>query len=112
MIDELGAGPGGLVVSAVPETGGVRLVVVGEVDVVSAGQLREYLAGALDMRLEALTVDLGGVTFLDSTGLSALVYAHDRAQDEGVSLVVTDPQPQVRRLLDVTGLLTVFTEEG
>jgi anti-anti-sigma factor len=112
MIDDLGAGAAGLVVSAVHESGGIRLVVAGDVDVISAGQFREYLAGALDLRPGGLTIDLGGVTFLDSTGLSALVYAHNRAQDEGISLVVTDPQPQVRRLLDVTGMLTVLTEEG
>ncbi|MDQ7908143.1 STAS domain-containing protein [Phytohabitans sp. ZYX-F-186] len=112
MIDDLGAAPAGLVVTAVPAGGGVRLVVVGEVDVISAGQFREYLGGALDIGPAALTVDLAGVTFLDSSGLSALVYAHHRARDERVPFVVADPQPQVRRLLDVTGLLTVLTEQG
>lgn len=112
MIDDLGAVPAGLAVSVVHGSGGLRLVVSGEVDVVSAGRFREHLAAALDSAPAALTVDLGGVTFLDSTGLSALVYAHNRARDEGIDLTVADPQPQVRRLLDVTGLLTVFTEEG
>lgn len=112
MIDDLGGTPTGLLVSAVPSGEGVRLVVAGDVDVISAGQFRQYLAGALDLRPAALTVDLGGVTFLDSTGLSALVYAHQRARDEGIPFAVTDPQPQVRRLLDVTGLLSVFTEDG
>jgi len=113
MIDDLGAGQAGLFVSAVQRDGGVRLVVAGEVDVVSAGQLREYLAGALDLRPSALTVDLGGVTFLDSTGLSALVFAHLRAVAEGIPLAVSNPQPQVRRILDITGMLTVLTgEEG
>ncbi|BCB91354.1 STAS domain-containing protein [Phytohabitans suffuscus] len=110
MIDELGAAPAALLVSAVHRGGGVRLVVAGEVDIVSAGQFRQYLAGALDTRPAALTVDLGGVTFLDSMGLSALVHTHRRAHDEGIPFTVADPQPQVRRLLDVTGLLTVLTE--
>ncbi|MGN9908663.1 STAS domain-containing protein [Phytohabitans sp. LJ34] len=112
MIDDLGGAPSGLLVSAVHLGDGVRLVVAGEVDVVSAGQFRQYLSGALDLRPASLTVDLGGVTFLDSTGLSALVYAHQRAGDEGIHFRVADPQPQVRRLLEVTGLLPVLTEEG
>ena len=112
MIDDLGAAPTGLIVSAVHGNEGIRLVVAGDVDVISAGQFREYLAGALDLRPAALTVDLAGVRFLDSAGLSALVYAHNRAQEAGISLLVADPQPQVRRILDVTGLLTVLTEEG
>jgi anti-sigma B factor antagonist len=111
MIDDLGGGPAGLSVTVVREGGGTRLVVAGEVDVTSAERLRGHLAGALDHRPAALTVDLGGVTFLDSTGLSALVYAHLRATDENIPLMVTNPRPQVRRLLDVTGLLTVLTEE-
>jgi anti-anti-sigma factor len=112
MIDDLGAAPSGLLVTAVHVGGGIRLVVAGEVDVISAGQFREYLAGALDLRPAWLTIDFGGVTFLDSTGLSALVYAHLRAGDEGITLAVADPQPQVRRILDVTGMLTVLTEDG
>lgn len=112
MIDDLGGAPSGLLVSAVHGSDGVRLVVAGEVDVISAGQFREYLSGTLNLRPASLTVDLGGVTFLDSTGLSALVYARQRAGDEGIPFRVADPQPQVRRLLDVTGLLPVFTEEG
>jgi anti-anti-sigma factor len=112
MIDDLIAAPARLSVSAVHRSGGVRLVVAGEVDVVSAGRFREYLSGALDLRPTSLTVDLSGVPFLDSTGLSALVYAHQRARAEGVTLVVADPRPQVHRLLDVTGLLPVLTGEG
>lgn len=111
MIDDLGAAPSGLMVSAVHGDDLIRLVVAGEVDVVSAGQFREYLSGALDLRPAPLVVDLGAVPFLDSTGLSALVYAHNRAGDAGIMFAVADPTPQVRRLLDVTGLLTVFTEE-
>ncbi|WP_197938335.1 STAS domain-containing protein [Phytohabitans flavus] len=84
MIDELGPAPAALLVSAVRDRRGMRLVVAGDVDVISAWQFREYLAGALDTTPASLTVDLGGVTFLDSTGLSALVYAHQRARHEGV----------------------------
>ncbi|MFC0533677.1 STAS domain-containing protein [Phytohabitans kaempferiae] len=112
MVDDLGAGPSELSVSAVRKGEGIRLVVAGEVDVISAGRFRAHLSESLDARPRTLSVDLGGVTFLDSTGLSALVYAHQRARAEGVTLAVSSPQPQVRRLLDVTGLLTVFTEES
>lgn len=111
MIDDLGGAPSELSVSAVHEGGAVRLLVSGDVDVTAAGRFREYLAGALDLRPAALTVDLGGVTFLDSTGLSALVYALHRASDAGIGLVVTNPRPQVRRLLEVTGMLAVLTDE-
>jgi anti-anti-sigma factor len=112
MIDDRSGTPPGLSMSEAQESGGVRLVVAGDVDVISAGRFRAHLSRVLDRRPASLTVDLGGVTFLDSTGLSALVYAYQRALDEGISLAVADPQPQVRRLLDVTGLLTVLVEEG
>lgn len=46
-----------------------------------------------------VTVDLGEVTFMDGTGLEALIAAH-RAVDG--ALVLQDPAPQVQRLLDIT----------
>jgi anti-anti-sigma factor len=43
--------------------------------------------------------------------IGVLVEAHARAQADGISLTVANPQPIVRRVLDVTGLLSSLTRE-
>jgi anti-sigma B factor antagonist len=54
-------------------------------------------------------VDLAKLSFADCGSLSVLVSAHQRLARQGQGLILTDPQPLVRRLLAVTGLDTVFS---
>lgn len=76
----------------------------GEVDVTSAPVLEEALEAQLEAGASSLVVDFLGVTFLDSTGLSALVRAHRRCTAAGGRLALVMADPQLLRLLAVTGL--------
>jgi anti-anti-sigma factor len=90
-----------------PDT--ARVTVVGEVDLATAPALRTALLRLLaDHHPTALVVDLDAVTFLDCAGLSALVAARNAAIGTGRQVRVTNPQPIVRRVLDLTGLSDVF----
>ena len=51
-----------------------------------------------------VVVDLAELTFMDSTGLSALVVAKNRMESDGDVLMLTRPRPNVRRVLEITGL--------
>lgn len=85
-------------------------VAVGEVDLATAHLLGDRLLGVLrEQTLAVIDVDLAGVTFLDCTGISALVAVRNAAMHTGCQVRVTDPQPIVRRVLDVAGLLGLFT---
>jgi anti-anti-sigma factor len=87
-----------------------RVTVVGEVDLAATPVLRERLLRVLrDHRPDMLDVDLAGVTLLDCTGLGALVAVRNAAIRAGGQMRVSHPQPIVRRVLEVTGLLGVFT---
>lgn len=87
-----------------------RVAVSGEVDLATAQVLRDRLLGVLrDQGATMLSVDLAGVTFLDCTGINALIAARTAAARTGRQMRVTQPQPIVRRVLDLTGLLDVFT---
>jgi anti-sigma B factor antagonist len=55
-----------------------------------------------------LLVDLRGVGFLDSSGLGALVRALTNSQKEGGQTKLLHAGPQVRRLLEMTKLDSVF----
>jgi anti-anti-sigma regulatory factor len=54
-------------------------------------------------------IDLAGVTFMDCTGLGVLVAARQAVLRTGGHLRVTNPQPIVRSVLELTGLLGVLT---
>jgi anti-sigma B factor antagonist len=90
----------------------VRVAAVGEVDSSSAPLLRAELETALDGGdLRELVVDLDGVTFLDSAGLSVLAGAHRRAAGRDVHLRVLASSRAVIRPLQITGLWDLLGAE-
>ena len=80
-----------------------RYSLYGELDMATAPQLRE-----LDDVHGPLLLDLNGVSFLDSTGLTALLTARDGALAAGGSLQLTGTSTAVVRLLDIAGLSGIF----
>ena len=59
--------------------------------------------------MRSLTVDLGGVSFVDSTGIRALIHGHAAASDLGVPLRVANLRHPVTRVLEITGVLEALT---
>jgi anti-anti-sigma factor len=87
------------------------VVVAGEVDLSTAPRLRQAL---LDLLTEEpshrVRVDLSEVPLLDSTGVFALVDSYKQAKNRGIGLTVENPQPIVRRVLEICGLLELLTQ--
>ena len=78
------------------------ITLAGELDLASSAALEEVLeqeAGA-----QNLILDLRQVEFIDSTGLSVLVKAHQAAQEQGRQFGLVQGGAQVQRLLTLTGL--------
>ncbi|MGR6965414.1 STAS domain-containing protein [Geodermatophilus sp. URMC 61] len=90
---------------------GVLLTVTGEVDSSTAPSLREVLDTLFTDGVPMLTVDLDGVTFLDSAGLCVLAGAHRRATEDGVVLRVIATSRAVVRPLQITGLYGLLAVE-
>ena len=90
---------------------GVLLTVTGEVDSSTAPSLRTVVDAAFAGGARALTVDLDGVTFLDSAGLCVLAGAHRRAAEDGVVLRVVASTRAVIRPLQITGLYDLLAVE-
>ncbi len=82
----------------------VTATVTGDVDLLSVATLRRTLAEVLIDGCRMLVVDLAGVTFLDSTGLGALVATWRRARVLRVEMVVWRPSPTVTTVLGLTAL--------
>ena len=82
--------------------------VVGEIDTLTAPVLRAQLDEHLPV-VPLLVLDLSDVTFLGSAGLAVLVGAKDDAENRGCRLVVVPGSRIVKRALEATGLLQLFT---
>ena len=89
---------------------GCTIAVSGEIDASTAPGLRSCLLEVLDRPdAVAVEVDLTGVTFLDSAGLSALATAHRAAEAGGRTLRMrVGGTRAVVRPLQITGLWDVF----
>lgn len=90
------------------EGGSSVLDVRGEIDMLTAPRLQAAITESLDRPAAPILVNLEGVTFMDSTGLRALVESRERAESAGVRLTLVGPSRQVRRLLSLTGLERFF----
>lgn len=75
-----------------------------EVDIAVAAALRDSLLTALHRDGAHLVADARAVTFMDSSGVNALVRARERALNLGGSLHVVATSPSVRRVLEITHL--------
>ena len=80
----------------------------GEVDLATSPRLQAVLVDLVDRGFHQLTIDLEQVSFLDCAGIGMLVDARRRVQEHGGSLKLVRPAPLVRRVLEVTGMTTVF----
>jgi len=83
--------------------------VSGDVDLASAPRLRQSLS-ELGSGVAVVVIDLSGVTFMDSSGLSVLLSMREQllAPDESTQLRLVISQSALTRLFDVTGLNDIF----
>lgn len=86
------------------ESGCTVVTVVGEVDVYTAPTLDEALSATLAEGNTCVVVDMTGVDFLDSTGLSVLVKALKRIREADGSLDVVVSVDRVAKVFRLTGL--------
>ena len=84
-----------------------RVGLRGEVDIQTVDQVRRALSEAVEEEPRAIVVDLSALTFIDSTGLGALMFGFQRARDAGIAFRLAHAIPAVRQILVVSGLLEV-----
>ena len=86
------------------------VIVAGEIDLYTAPRLHRELVDVLaDDRPARVIVDMSGVVFCDSTGMNVLLAAQRLAREHGGNIELSGPRPAVRKILQVTGLESVFT---
>jgi anti-anti-sigma factor len=86
----------------------VCVFVHGELDLSTADQLKDVLSDQLSDGRRVL-LDLSAVSFIDSSGLAAIVNSVNGATDRGAELKVSEElNPQARRLMELTGVLPML----
>lgn len=95
-------------IDIVERDGAVVVVVEGEVDLCAAPDFKESLARAGASAAQTIVVDLDRVSFMDSAGVHVLLqFSISEPCRDRVAL--TRSSPQVRRLLEVTGVYRYLT---
>lgn len=104
--------PGRLTVEMLTDARGVVVRLEGELDLETAAEFDRQLAALDGSLVKRLLIDLGGVTFMDSTGLASIVRAHQSAETNGYPLVLRRGANQVQRLFALTGVDELLIFEG
>lgn len=73
-------------------------------DLSTAASLVDWL---VEISGAKIAIDLSELTFMDSSGIAVFVQAKNELGD---SIVLTRPQPNVRRVVEIAGLSELFTE--
>jgi anti-sigma B factor antagonist len=89
----------------VTQSDGVTVVAPrGDLDLATVGAVRRTLASLIDRGQSRLLIDLGGVGYIDSTGMGALVAAMKQARAAGGDVRLCALQDDVRSIFDLTRL--------
>ncbi len=94
-------------------TAGLATVVLGgEIDFAAVGEVRERVDAQLAADgVSAVEVDLAEVTFLDSSGIGALINARKAAHAAGRSFRAVNAQGNVAHVLDLTGVAGLLADD-
>ena len=85
--------------------------VSGELDIATAGRLRDELGRTSKRSARRVIVDLVGVTFIDSVALGVLTEEARRLRASGGSCIVVSQDPRILRVFEITGLDRIFRIE-
>ena len=85
----------------------------GDIDVATVeAQRGDWLAAVDERRPRRLVIDMSDVTFLDSTGLGAIVALQRRQRAHGGMVAITNAAPPVARVLQLTGMHLTMEVNG
>ena len=86
--------------------------VKGELDAYTAPAIEEQISRLVDGGITDIVLDLSETSFLDSSGLRAILTAHRRLERDRGTLTLRAPSESVTRLLEITGLTGHFQTEA
>jgi anti-sigma B factor antagonist len=91
-------------VKAEQDRAGTTVILEGDFDLSGIERFWAVFSEALAANPRSITLNGRGLTFIDSTGLRALLQARAAATDAGAAFRVSEPSPELRRIAEITGL--------
>ncbi|MFE1479055.1 STAS domain-containing protein [Streptomyces cyaneofuscatus] len=88
---------------------GPVLKIIGDLDYETASELRKALDSLSIAAGQTLVLDLAGLDFCDSSGISALISARNLAIEQGGAIALAAVPANTLRILGIVGLDQVFT---
>ena len=82
----------------------VRVQPIGSLDVATVSVLEEQLEQLRDSGFRHLVVDLGGLEFMDSTGLRLAINWSAAAERDGYTIGFVPGAPSIQRVFELTGM--------
>ena len=98
------------IIERVDETPEVTTIVLkGEVDMASSNDLRAKLLAQTKRKRPQIVVDMGAVSYVDSSGLATLIEAKKTAATYGGEVSLAKVQPRVMAVFKLASLTTFFS---
>lgn len=98
-----------LAISTIERENAVVFQLHGSADLTEAGILDKHLQEVFAQGKYHLIMDLSELEFTSSLGLSSLIRAHTRCQNNQGQLTLVNPQPKVLRVFKTTHLTELFS---
>ena len=92
------------------QIGGALVVkLYGEIDQHCVSEIRDDIDRQIAIRnINSLIVDLGGVEFMDSSGIGMIMGRYKNMVSRGGKMMLVRPQPQVDKVLELSGIKKLF----
>ena len=97
-------------IEAIYDDAEATIILDGELDMAGLARFWGYVSAVLAPHPLSLAVDVLGLTFIDSSGLAALLRARDAATEAHVAFRVIKPSPPVRRVAEYAGVENLLTD--
>lgn len=88
-----------------------KVLLNGEVDIYTVKELKEKLKEILLNKKADIKIDCVDLSYIDSTGLGALISIQGKAMELGVKIILVNLKPNIVKLFHITGLDRIFSIE-
>ncbi len=83
--------------------------IIGEVDLYNAPKIKETINSALNKSFTKFVINMGEVTYIDSTGIGSLIYARTSISNIRGALRLINIKDSVKKIFELTKLNNFFT---
>ncbi|MDO4618553.1 MAG: anti-sigma F factor antagonist [Clostridia bacterium] len=84
------------------------IYVSGELDHHTASNLREEVDEILSGNIQNIIFEFSSLVFMDSSGIGFIMGRYKKIANKGGEVIIVNPTPQVKRILEMSGILTII----